>query len=49
MSLPHGEKSFDDLYNRFETMSESDGQTDRRTDRRTESHIIITRLYADVR
>ena len=40
MSLPDGEKNFEDMFIRFDVIHERDGRTDRRTDRQTDRQTL---------
>ena len=45
VSLPDGEKNFEDMFIRFDMIHDRDKQKDRQTDRRT-PHAGIYRAYA---
>ena len=49
VGLPDGEKNFEDIYNRLDSIPECgrqrDGQTDRRTDRQTSCHGIVRAMH----
>ena len=45
VGLPDGEKSFEDIYNRLDSIPACDRQTDRRTDRQTSCHGIVRAMH----
>jgi len=43
VSLPDGEKKFEDMFIRFDVIHERDRRTDGRTDRRTDRHCMTAK------
>ena len=45
VALPDGEKNFEDMYNRLDSIPACDRPTDRRTDRRTSCDGIVRAMH----